>query len=171
MLFLANKQREGIELLKEVERSAPGFRSPHAYLMAIDLETRKYPEYLAEGEKTAEIINDPALKDVIAAAQAGYTRNGERGLLKALYAKQKEYYLAGKLLGTTLAKTCIAMGKKQEALQLLDEAYNRHEGHVLSCWTQPDLLTLKDEPRFKILLKKINFPQVPGAALSALHPQ
>ena len=170
-LFLAKRQKEGIELLKEVERSAPEFRSPHAYLMAIDLETRNYPEYLAEGEKTAETINDPALKDVMAAAQAGYARNGTRGLLKALYAKQKEYYLAGKLSGTALAKTCIAMGKKQEALQLLDEAYNRHEGYVLSCWTQPDLLTLKDEPRYKELMKKINFPEAPKDVLPIPHPE
>jgi hypothetical protein len=81
--------------------------------------------------------------------------------LKELYASQKKYYLAGKLPGTTLAKTCIMMGNKQEALQLLEDAYARHEPYMITCLVQRDLLILKDEPRFKALVKKINFPTEP----------
>jgi tetratricopeptide (TPR) repeat protein len=160
MLHLAGRTSEGTELLKEVERSAPEFRSPHDYLMRISLERRDYPAFLAEGEKDAESTNDPILKHIIATARAGYERNGERGLLRDLYSSQKEYYLRGKLLGTELAKTCVLMGKKQEALQLLEEAYNRRESAVLECLSQPDLLSLENEPRFRELVSKINFPGV-----------
>lgn len=38
----------------------------------------------AGGQKTAEPMNDPALRDVIAEAPAGYTRKGGRGPLKNL---------------------------------------------------------------------------------------
>jgi len=110
------------------------------------------------------------LKDIIASARAGYERDGERGLLNDLYAKQEEHYRAGKLMGTTLAKTCILMGKKQEALQLLEEAYDRHESNVLSCLSQPDLLTLRDEPKYKALVKRINFPQGPQTAQPGTFP-
>jgi tetratricopeptide (TPR) repeat protein len=158
-LFNAGRKQEGIALLKEVERSAPEFLSPHDYLMVISLELRDYPSFLEEGKKTADAENDPVLRDIIASARAGYERDGERGLLNDLYAKQEEYYRAGKLSGTVLAKTCIQMGKKQEALQLLEEAYDRHETNVLSCLSQPDLLTLRDEPKYKALVKKIGFPQ------------
>jgi len=158
MLYYAGRREEGIALLKEVERAAPEFRSPHNYLLLIYLGTRDYPSYLDEGQKAAEAANDPILKDIFASARAGYEQGGERGLLKNLYARQREYYRAGKLWGTMLAKTCIVMGRKQEALQLLEEAYNRHEWYVLSCVSQPDLLTLADEPRYKALVKKINFP-------------
>ena len=163
MLFNSGKKDEGIALLKEVERSAPEFLSPRYYLMIISLELRDFPSYLEEGKKTAEAENDPVLKDIIASARAGYERDGARGLLNDLYAKQEEYYRAGKLMGTTLAKTCILMGKKQEALQLLEEAYDRHESNVISCLSQPDLLTLRDEPKYKALVKKINFPHEPPA--------
>jgi tetratricopeptide (TPR) repeat protein len=157
-LFNEHRTKEGIDLLKEVERSAPNFLSPHRYLMFIDLEMRNYPDYLNEAERDAEIVNDPVLKDIIASARAGYSRGGERGLLKNLYAKQKEYYLAGKLAATMLAKTCVMMGRKQEALDLLEEAYSRHETFVLAALIHPDLLTLKDEPEYKALVKRINFP-------------
>jgi tetratricopeptide (TPR) repeat protein len=167
MLFQAGKKDEGIALLKEVERTDPEFLSPHVYLMYLGFELRDYPAYLEEGEKAAEITNDPILKDMIASARAGYARDGERGLLKNLYVKQKQYYVAGKLWGTILAKTCVMMGRKQEALQLLEEGYAHRDSHVLFCLTHLDLLTLKDEPRYKALVKKINFPGLadglPGA--------
>jgi tetratricopeptide (TPR) repeat protein len=170
MLFNSGKKDEGIALLREVERSAPEFLSPHNYLMVISLELRDYPSYLEEGRKTAEAENDPVLRVNIASARVGYERDGERGLLNDLYARQKEYYQAGKLSGTVLAKTCILMGKNQEALQLLEEAYDRHESNVLSCLSQPDLLTLRDEPKYKALVKRINFPQGPQTAQPGTFP-
>jgi tetratricopeptide (TPR) repeat protein len=163
MLFNAGRKQEGIALLKEVERSAPDFLSPHIYLMIISLELKDYPSYLEEGRKTAEVEDDPALKDIVASARAGYERDGERGLLNHLYARQEQYYRARKLSGIVLAITCIRMGKKQEALQLLDEAYDRHDSDVLSCLSQPDLLTLRDESKYKALVKRIDFPQGPQA--------
>ena len=158
MLFNSGKKDEGIALLKEVERSAPGFLSPHSYLMTINLELRHYPSYLKEGKKTAEVENDPVLKNIIESARAGYLRDGEHGLLNNLYARQEES-TKGKLLGTTLAETCVRMGKRQEALRLLEEAYNRHESNVHSCVSQADLLPLSDEPRYKALVEEIDFSQ------------
>ena len=158
MLYDAGRAEEGIEILKDVERSAPEFRSPHSYLMMISLYRRDYPTFLLEGEKTAEVMKDPVLADIIASARSGYAKSGGLGLLERLYAKQKEYFLQGKFDATTLAETCVLMGRRQEALLLLDGAYNRREANLLSCLSRPDLLTLRDEPRYKALVKKINFP-------------
>jgi tetratricopeptide (TPR) repeat protein len=158
LLYNAGRTEEAVELLKEVERSSPDFRSPHYYLMEIYLNQGNYPLFLDEGEKSAEVMNDPALKDTIAFARIGYAREGRRGLLNNLYLRQREYYAKGKLQATLLAKTCVHMGKKQEALQLLEEAYSRHQSFLFACLSHPDLLTLKDEPRYKALVQKINFP-------------
>ena len=158
LLFKSGRQEEGIELLREVERTDPEFRSAHYYLMLISFIVRDYPTYLVEGKKAADSISDSVLNDVIAAARAGYARNGERGLLQDLCAKQKRYFAMGRISGTMLAKTCIPMGKRQEALDLLEADYARHNVAVLASLSEPDLLTLKDEPRYKALLKKINFP-------------
>ena len=160
MLHEAGRTDEGVELLKEVERSAPEFRSPHDYLMRISLERRDYPAFLTEGEKTAESMNDPVLRDIIEAARAGYSRNGEQGLLHELYIKQKENYNAGKLAATAFAETCVLMGKREEALHLLEEAYAHHEPEMLACLSHPKLLSLKHEPRYRELVRKINFPGV-----------
>jgi tetratricopeptide (TPR) repeat protein len=133
MLFNAGRTREGIDLLMEVERSNPGFRSPHYYMMLIRLYLRDYPAYLTEGQKAAEISHDAVLRDTITEAQRGYARDGARGLLNNLYTSQKKYYAAGKLSGAMLAKTCVMLGKKQEALQILEESYARHDPYLLIC--------------------------------------
>ncbi len=158
MLFHAGRRQEGLDLLREVELSAPGFRSPHFQLMGISMELRDFPSYLAEGKKVAETTNDNVLKDIMASAQTGFDRGGERGLLASLYAKQRQYYLQGKVSGIDLAKTCIAMGRRQEALQLLEEAYEVHDSFVLECGSHADLRTLKDEPGFQELMRKLRYP-------------
>ena len=159
-LLLANAgdTKQAIEILREVERSSPEFRSPHFYIMRISLDMGDYPTFLAEGEKAARAANDPVLRDIIAAARSGFAQSGSRGLLQALYQRQREYYKVGKLSGTILAKTCVLMHRRQEALELLEEAYSLHDIQILDILSHPDLLTLKDEPRYKSLVVKIDFP-------------
>jgi tetratricopeptide (TPR) repeat protein len=162
ILFYAGKRDEGIATLKDVEAASPNFGSPHYYLMNISLGMRDYPAFLAEGKKTAETRNDQVLGDIVASAQTGYAQHGEGGLLKNLYARQKEYYLAGKYSGATLAVTCVMMGKKQEGLQLLEAGYDRRDIFVLSAPTNPALFTLRDDPRYEVLLAKLDFHPTPG---------
>ena len=156
MLYNAGHTQEGLGLLKEVEQSTPDFRSPHFYLMRIELSLRDYPEFLAEGERTAQAANDPVLEDVIASARAGYAHGGDRGLLNALYAKQREYFREGKLHVAMFAATCVLMGEKHEALTILEDAYNQHDIEFLAMLSHPDLRTLKDEPRYQALARKID---------------
>jgi tetratricopeptide (TPR) repeat protein len=156
MLYNAGRMQEGLGLLKEVEQSAPDFRSPHFYLMRIDLSLRDYPGFLAEGERTAQAANDPAMEDVIASARAGYAHGRDRGLLNALYAKQGEYFREGKVHAAMFAATCVLMGKKQEAVTILEDAYNQHDIEFLAMLSHPDLRTLKDEPRYQALARKID---------------
>ena len=156
MLYNAGRTQEGLGLLKEVEQSAPDFRSPHFYLMRIELSFRDYRDFLAEGERTAQAANDPVMEDVIASARAGYAHGGDRGLLNALYAKQREYFREGKLHAAMFAATCVLMGKKQEALTILEDAYHQHDIEFLAMLSHPDLRTLKDEPRYQALARKIS---------------
>jgi tetratricopeptide (TPR) repeat protein len=155
LLYNAGHTHEGLGLLKEVAQSAPDFRSPHFYLMRIDLDLGNYRDFLAEGERAAQNANDPVLNDIVASARAGYAQGGGRGLLNALYAKQTEYHQAGKMRASPLATTCVLLGRRQEALTILEEAYSQHDVEFLAMLSRPDLLTLKDEPRYQALARKI----------------
>ena len=163
VLFNYGRRAEGISLLKQVESTDPDFFSSHIHLMQIAFELHDYPSFFDEGEKAAKIRNDSVLKDILDFARQGYERSGERGLLKNLYTKQKQYFEMGKLPGGSLAITCVAMGKRQEAIELLEIEYDRHEADALWGLSDPQFRALKDEPGYKALIKKINFPEPPAA--------
>jgi tetratricopeptide (TPR) repeat protein len=164
MLFNANRRREGIELLKEVERAAPDFYSPHLYLMEAGLYSRDYPSFLAEGLLAAQSSGDAGLLDTIAAARSGYERSGSRGLLQALYVKEKHSYAAGRSHALLLAEVCLQMGRRHEALDVMEEAYARKDTDALTILSQPELFVLKDDPRYQVLVRKIDFPRAPSAS-------
>jgi hypothetical protein len=54
------------------------------------------------------------------------------------------------------------MGKRQEGLQLLEDGYDRRDMFVLSSATNPVLFALRDEPRYEVLLAKLDFHPTPG---------
>jgi hypothetical protein len=87
-----------------------------------------------------------------------------------LYLAQKKLYLEGKLPGTFLAITCARIGRKEEALQLLREEYDKHSSKFLMLRDNPDLVTLKDEPGYQELLRKIHAPESPDSTKPSTLP-
>jgi tetratricopeptide (TPR) repeat protein len=166
LLYYAGRNEDAIKILQEVERTNPGFRSPHSYFMFISLALGDYPRYLSEGEKAAQSQDDPVQKDIMASARAGYARDGKRGFLQNLYAAQKKYYAEGKFPGTLLALTCVPMGKKHEALQFIEEDYSNHRDSFLVALKDPVLRQLAEKPRYQALKNRINIPPPPQANAS-----
>ena len=60
------------------------------------------------------------------------------------------------------AQTCLLMGRTQEAIEALEEAYDRHNVEVQSWLSDPCMMALNNEPRYKALIKRINFPRASG---------
>lgn len=158
MLFHAGQTQQGLELVRQVELTNPEFLSPHRYLAEMYLGLRDYPHFLRESETAAELSHDDVLKTTTAAAKAGFRQDGERGLLQQLYRSQKSFYAEAKLPGTLLAITCVQLGRRDEALQLLRQDYERHDATFLMIRQNLILLTLTQEPGYRELLRKIDSP-------------
>jgi len=158
LLFASGNLKEGLELLRQVERTSPEFYSPHRYLARAYMVLRDYPDYLLESDKAAELNGDLVLKVTNAAAREGFRREGENGLFNYLYRAQKKFHDQGKLSGTELAVTCVRLGKKEEALQLLREDYQQHRGRFLLILTDQILAQLKDEPEYQKLMRDLRSP-------------
>jgi len=182
VLYVAGRKDEGAKLLEQVERADPGLATVHTYLALVEFDRRNYPAYLAESETSAQLHNDPALRELTGAERAGYAQGGERGLLEALFLKAESCGPATEKPRVMRAYDCVQHGENQEALQLLEEASANHEPYLAE-WFSPEALpgwkAIKDEPRFQALVKKIDFPLAPGrastspvstAALAPLQP-
>ena len=159
ILYKAGNKDEGEELLKQVERADPGLATVHTNLAIVEFERGDYPAYLAESEKSAELHNDAALRELTAMVRAGYARGGERGLSKALFARAESCDPSTDMPRVWRAFACVRLGKKQEALQLLEEASANNDPNFIS-WFSPGVhpawAPIENEPRFRALLKKIN---------------
>jgi hypothetical protein len=57
------------------------------------------------------------------------------------------------------------MGKRREALDVMEDAYMRKNIDVLAILSELDLLSLKDDPRYQALAQKINFPRAPSSGI------
>jgi hypothetical protein len=168
LLFGAGEREAGLEAERQVARLEPQFLSPHRYLAGMAWDLRDYPSYLRESEKAAELSHDSTLREITAAARAGFQRSGERGLLEDLYAAQKRRYADGNLAGILLAKTAMRLGRKDEVLAWVrrDDEHRRPE--FIYIREDPDLLPLHDDPVFRELRNKIRAPR-PEEAAAAQH--
>jgi Flp pilus assembly protein TadD len=167
-LYLTGKKEEGIALLKEAVRSEPRLSIAHLYLASAEYLERNYPAYLKESQATAELRNDPWLKDVTAKLTTAYAQGGERGFFAAEFAVQEScsppvYPRVG---GTRLQKAgvCLDRDRRREALQLLEEASSDHEPEFedfKAAYTSGSsegvpgfVVKLADDPRFQALMKQ-----------------
>ena len=160
LLFNAGRKEQAVDLLKKMEATEPEFASPHRYLADIYFQTAEYPHYLAESRKAAQLMHDQQALAITASAEKGFAENGARGMLQALQAMQENFYSEDRESPYNLAVTYALLGDRQKALQLLQAAYDGHDGRFLSIATDRTLIGLHSEPLYQALLARTGFRTV-----------
>lgn len=158
LLWLAGRREEGIALLKQLEGTEPDFVSPHRYLKAAYFDGGDYAQYLDEWKKEAVLMRDHSALKLVDTAQKGYAAAGTRGLLQNMRAMQGKLYARGLQSPYLLAETDSLLGNKQEALQYLKIAYDKHDDGMVRIESDPALNNLHDEPAYKNLVARLGFP-------------
>ncbi len=149
---------KGIALLKQLEAAEPDFVSPHRYLKTVYFAAADYPNYLAEWKKEALLMRDkPSLK-LIETAEKGFADAGAPGMLQNIRAAQKRLYDRGLQSPYLLAETDSMLGNKEEALQYLKIAYDKHDDAVVRLEGDVAFNNLRDEPGYKDLVARLGFP-------------
>src|SRR5277367_5481144 len=158
ILFHSGRRDEAIALLKQMEATEPAFRSPHLYLKVFYLAEADYANFLAEARKDALLLHDNSALAITKAAEEGFAAGGSQAMLENMLAVQKKYYAQGLVSPMAVAQTCALLGNKDEALQYLKAAYDRHDELLVSVGAYPALDSLRDEPAYHNLLARMNFP-------------
>ena len=158
ILYAAGRQDEALSLLKQMESREPSFRSLHFYLKHVYFRSKDYPNFLSESQKDALVVHDDAALAIATAAEKGFSAGGAKGMLEAMLRVRRKLYAQHSVPPTDLAETLALLGNKKEALKYLEAAYDQRDSALLFVETDPEFDVLHDEPAYRHLLARMNFP-------------
>jgi eukaryotic-like serine/threonine-protein kinase len=160
--YLSARQFDkAIEVCKEIQADSPTFGRAHGAMGSAYWDEHKYPEAIEEWKTGAQLEGDKNYGELAAAMEAGYHSGGKAGALR----KGIEVELAqikarsGYVSPYAVASNYADLGDKEHAFEWLDTAYKQHDNSLAGIRTDPAFDSLRSDPRYAELVRKIGFPQ------------
>lgn len=115
----------------------------------------RYVDAIAPSKQSADVSASDHYKAILALAYAKANRREEAmNILKELLNKQDQQTTSG----FNLAFIYLALGNKEDAIKRLEEGYEQHDVWMKELRAWPWFDSLKNEPRHKALMQRMNFP-------------
>jgi tetratricopeptide (TPR) repeat protein len=114
-----------------------------------------YQESIAELRKSLELSESPTTKGYLAMSLA---KAGQREEALKLLAQLKQESSQRYVMNTDIAAVYIGLDQKDEALHWLEKDVAEHSSFVTFMSVDPIYDDLRNEPRFKAMLKRLNLP-------------
>jgi serine/threonine-protein kinase len=122
------------------------------------LKQGRIAEALAEAEKSVALSK----RESVPVGVLGYlyAQTGKRGEAAALIEELKERYAKQQANGYDLARVYLGLGDKEEAFVWLEKDFQAHTVTLPSYLYLPPLDSLRDDPRYKDLARRIGLPEL-----------
>ena len=162
VLCIAGRYDDAIEQLRKALEMDPDFYYAHWNLaQALELKGRT-EEAIAEYEKAIALNDDPLPLALLGRLYGRIGRKDEAlKILNRLRDVAKERYVSK----YDFAVIQMGLGQKDEAIRLLEEAYEDHNGYDIAFIKTDRLLSpLHNEPRFQALVQKVFAPKEAAVA-------
>src|SRR5207253_10805146 len=151
----ARHDEEAVTELRKSLDLEPNFWHAHYLLAQAYQQQGRFPEAIAELE-TARKIEDqiavPLAELAHAYAMAGRRAEAQKAL-DELLTRSKTSHVSKYVIATVYA----ALGDKTEALSRLEQAYAERSWYLTFINVDPELDSLRNEPRFQDLVRRMNF--------------
>ncbi len=156
ILARARRFDEALAQLNRVIALDPNFWVAYWYLGQAYHGKGQYAEAVATYRKGLALNDNPVLKALLIRALA---RTGERGeavkLLGELQAESARRYVPGSAFAIAYG----ALGDKDKAFAELEKAYQEHDWFLPRLKVDSIFDSLRDDARYKDLLKRMNLPE------------
>ncbi|HEV3374096.1 MAG TPA: protein kinase [Candidatus Acidoferrum sp.] len=150
---------ESVEQAKKLLEIDPTFANAHLLLSRTYLFVGKYDLWLEEWEKVARLNNDSENLALVDAAKREYPKSGYRGALKRVVALEEEQAKRIYIDPAWIASQYAFLGEKDRAFAWLEKAYAEKSGFLHYLKVSPDFNSLRSDPRYADLLKRMGLPQ------------
>jgi len=123
----------------------------------VDLYNLKgmYAEAIAAEKARLARKSKPKLETL----ERGYAAGGYRGAWKAAVADRTARSTTTYIWSSAIAVMCIRAGEKDLAMDWLERGFEMRDSYMPYVGVMPGFDSLRDEPRFQELLRRMNLPQ------------
>lgn len=157
MYQLQNNHAAGIESgLKTIELN-PGFGPAYQYLALSYLKQGRNAEAIAAAEKAVDLTN----RSAITLGDLGYVYAvaGKRPEAIEKIKELEDKYARNQSVGQFLAVIYAGLGDKDKAFEWLEKDFQARNGKLSEIRWQLQFETMRDDPRFKDLIKRMGLPE------------
>jgi tetratricopeptide (TPR) repeat protein len=149
------------ELFQKLIADNPTSGGPHWEFAYSEWDQRKYPQTIQEFATAGQLLGDKNMAEFAAALDSGFHSGGWPGALR----KGIEVSLVqrraknGRSSAYLIAVLYADLGDKDRAFEWLNAAYQEHDYFARALRVNPLFDSLRSDPRYAELLRKIGFPQ------------
>ena len=153
-LYEARRYDEAISQLRKALDLEPRFWPAHLYLGKTLAEQGQYQEAVEELRKAGDFTAEPY-------ATIGYVygRMGRAADASKVIADLQEQSKQGYVAPTDFAKVYLGLGDKEQAFAWLEKGYQQHDFWLTFLKGDPMFDSLRSDPRFQNLVRRIGLPQ------------
>jgi tetratricopeptide (TPR) repeat protein len=146
-----------LDALQEALDMDPSFAITHLDLGLVYLEKGMYKEAIAAFQKGRTLSGgDP---DMIALAGYGYARSGKKSEAQKALVELNELSRHRYVSPFERALIHIGLGEKGQAFEWLEKSYDQRSWHMGLLKVHPLFDSLRTDPRFADLLRRVGFPR------------
>jgi len=154
---LQNNHDAAIENTLKMIELDPGFSASYEYLGLSYLKLGRNAEALASLEKGVESSNRASV--ALCDLGYGYGFAGKRAEADAIIKELEEKYARKEANGRYIAGVYAGLGEKDKAFEWLEKDFQSRNGELINIrWAIP-YESLRDDPRYKDLLKRMGLPE------------
>jgi TolB-like protein/Tfp pilus assembly protein PilF len=156
--YTARQYDQAIQAFQKSLEMEPDFVDAHVGLGWVYQEKKMYPKAIAELETAADLSKR---HDLVVASlgnvlgESGRTRDAMK-VLEEMKHKSEHRYVSPCLI----ALVQIGLGERDKAIASLEQGYTDRDQWMLYLKVDPHMDTLRQDPRFKDLLRRVGIPQL-----------
>lgn len=157
MYQLQNNHEASIENSLKIIELDPNFSPAYEFMALSYLKLGRNGEAIAAMEKAAELANRASV--VLGGLGYVYAAAGKRAEAIAIVKELEEKYTRKEAIGQHIAAVYVGLGERDKAFEWLEKDFQVRNGKLPEIRVSIRFEPLRDDPRFKDLLKRMNLPQ------------
>jgi TolB-like protein/DNA-binding winged helix-turn-helix (wHTH) protein/Tfp pilus assembly protein PilF len=159
VLVSGRQYDEALAICKRLADENRAFAIAHDCLGYAYWGKHMYPQVILEWKTYGQFFGNDEMSGLAGAMEQGYRSAGWKGALAKGIENMKGRRKTGYCSAVFVARFYADLGDKEQAFQWLDTAYKEHDWTLIGLNTYFQLDSIRSDPRYAALVRKIGLPQ------------